>query len=110
MWQSYRSNQAATFYIVWTKIRPILIKEKWLCNITTMEFKLQIYQIEQVRLYLTKFHLNFEGQTITGRDIPTYLTSLKSKGVDIDATTTNPETGEEEKVLKNKPELRQKKN
>jgi hypothetical protein len=45
----------------------------------------------------------YEGETVTGNDIPTYLTYLKSKSVDIDAKTINPETGKEEKVLQNKP-------
>lgn len=103
MWQSYRSNQAATFYIVWDENPPAPNQRK-----VALQYNKNNVQITDIPnrtgLNLSNdISFQYEGQTITGKDIPTYLTYLKSKGVNIDATTTNPETGEEEKVLKNKP-------
>jgi hypothetical protein len=103
MWQSYRSNQAATFYIVWDENPPAPNQRK-----VALQYNKNNVQITDIpnrtgSNLSNDISFQYEGQTITGRDIPTYLTYLKSKGVNIDATTTNPETGEEEKVLKNKP-------
>ena len=103
MWQSYRSNQAATFFIVWDENPPSPSQRK--VAIQYNQNNVQITDIvNRTGSNLTNdITFQYEGRTITGRDIPTYLTYLKSKGVDIDATTTNPETGEEEKILINKP-------
>jgi hypothetical protein len=103
MWQSYRNNQAATFYIVWDENPPTPNQRK-----VALQYNNNNVQITDIPnrtgLNLSnEISFQYEGQNITGRDIPTYLTYLKSKGVNIDAKTTNPETGEEEKVLKNKP-------
>jgi len=103
MWQSYRSNQAATFYIVWDENPPTPNQRK-----VALQYNKNNVQITDIpnrtgQNLSDDISFQFEGNTITGRDIPTYLTYLKSKGVNIDATTINPETGEEEKVLKNKP-------
>jgi len=103
MWQSYRSNQAATFYIVWDENPPTPNQRK-----VALQFNNNNVQITDIpnrtgSNLSDDISFQYEGKMITGRDIPTYLTYLKSKGVNIDATTTNPETGEEEKVLKNKP-------
>ena len=103
MWQSYRSNQAATFYIVWDENPPTPNQRK-----VALQFNKNDVQITDIpnrtgSNLSDNISFQYEGKMITGRDIPTYLTYLKSKGVNIDATTINPETGEEEKVLKNKP-------
>jgi len=103
MWQSYRSNQAATFYIVWDENPPTPNQRK-----VALQFNNNNVQITDIpnrtgSNLSNEISFEYEGKMITGRDIPTYLTYLKSKGVNIDATTTNPETGQEEKVLKNKP-------
>jgi hypothetical protein len=103
MWQSYRSNQAATFYIVWDENPPTPNQRK-----VALQFNNNNVQITDIpnrtgSNLSDDISFQYEGKMITGRDIPTYLTYLKSKGVNIDATTTNPETGEEEKVLRNKP-------
>lgn len=103
MWQSYRSNQAATFYIVWDENPPTEYQRK-----VALQYNKNNVHITDIRNRTGNFLTNeitfeYQGQTITGRDIPTYLTYLKSKGVDVDAATINPETGEEEKILKNKP-------
>ncbi len=103
MWQSYRSNQAATFFIVWDENPPTPNQRK-----VALQYNKNNVQITDIpnrtgQNLSDDISFEFEGNTITGRDIPTYLTYLKSKGVNIDATTINPETGEEEKVLKNKP-------
>jgi len=103
MWQSYRSNQAATFFIVWDENPPAPNQRK-----VALQYNKNNVQITDI-VNRTGFNLTnditfqYEGQTITGRDIHTYLTYLKSKGVDVDATFVNPETGQEEKILKNKP-------
>ena len=103
MWQAYRNNQAATFFIVWDENPPSPSQRK--VAIQYNENNVQITDIvNRTGSNLTNdITFQYEGRTITGRDIPTYLTYLKSKGVDIDATTTNPETGKEEKILKNNP-------
>jgi hypothetical protein len=103
MWQSYRSNQAATFYIVWDENPPTPSQRK-----VALQYNKNNVQITDIpnrtgSNLTNDISFQYEGNTITGRDIPTYLTYLKSKGVNIDATTINTETGEEEKVLKNKP-------
>ena len=103
MWQSYRSNQAATFFIVWDENPPTPNQRK-----VALQYNKNNVQITDIpnrtgQNLSDDISFQFEGNTITGRDIPTYLTYLKSKGVNIDATTINPENGEEEKVLKNKP-------
>lgn len=103
MWQSYRSNQAATFYIVWDENPPAPNQRK-----VALQYNNNNVQITDIPnstgLNLSnEISFEYEGKTITGRDVPTYLTYLKSKGVNINATTTNPETGKEEKVLQNKP-------
>lgn len=103
MWQSYRSNQSATFYIVWDENPPSPSQRK-----VALQYNKNNVQITDIpnrtgSNLSNDISFQYEGKMITGRDIPTYLTYLKSKGVNIDATKTNPETGEEEKVLKNKP-------
>jgi hypothetical protein len=103
MWQSYRSNQAATFFIVWDENPPTPNQRK-----VALQYNKNNVQITDIpnrtgQNLSSDISFQYEGKTFTGRDIPTYLTYLKSKGVNIDATTNNPETGEEEKVLKNEP-------
>ena len=103
MWQSYRNNQAATFFIVWDENPPTPNQRK-----VALQYNKNNVQITDIpnrtgSNLSDEISFEYEGQTITGRDIPTYLTYLKSKGVNIYAKTVNPETGEEEKILKNKP-------
>lgn len=103
MWQSYRSNQAATFFIVWDENPPSPNQRK-----VALQYNARDVQITDIvnrtgPTLTNDISFEYNGQTITGRDIPTYLTYLRSKGVNIDATTKNPETGDEEKILKNKP-------
>jgi len=103
MWQSYRSNQAATFFIVWDENPPTPNVRKVALQYNSKDVKITD-TVNKTGPKLTQdISFEYEGRTITGRDIPTYLTYLKSKGVNIDATTVNPETGKEEKILKNKP-------
>lgn len=103
MWQSYRSNQAATFFIVWDENPPTPNQRK-----VALQYNARDVQITDIvnstgPKLTNDISFEYNGQTITGRDIPTYLTYLKSKGVDIDATTNNPKTGKKQKILKNKP-------
>jgi len=103
MWQSYRSNQAATFFIVWDENPPTSNVRKVALQYNSKDIKITD-TVNRTGPQLTEdISFEYKGRTITGRDIPTYLTYLKSKGVNIDARTINPETGKEEKILKNKP-------
>jgi hypothetical protein len=103
MWQSYRNNQAATFFIVWDENPPTPNQRK--VALQYNQNNVLITDIPNLTGPTLSNDISFEynGQTITGKDIPTYLTYLKSKGVNIDATIKNPKTGKKEKILKNKP-------
>jgi len=103
MWQSYRSNQAATFFIVWDENPPAPNQRKVALQYNKNNVHITDIANRTGSNLTNDITFEYQGQTITGKDIPTYLTYLKSKGVDIDATFINPETGEEEKILKNKP-------
>jgi hypothetical protein len=103
MWQSYRSNQAATFFIIWDENPPTNNQRKVALQYNSNNVQITDIPNKTGSNLSNDIFFEYNGKTITGRDIPTYLTYLKSKGVNIDATTNNPETGEEEKVLKNKP-------
>ena len=103
MWQSYRSNQAATFFIVWDENPPTPNQRKVALQYNDKDVNITDIVNRTGPRLTNDISFEYNGETITGRDIPTYLTYLKSKGVNIDATTKNPETGDEEKILKNKP-------
>jgi hypothetical protein len=103
MWQSYRNNQAATFFIVWDENPPTPNQRKVALQYNAKDIKITDMPNRTGPKLTNDISFEYNGKTITGRDIPTYLTYLKSKGVNIDATTQNPETGDEEKILKNKP-------
>ena len=103
MWQSYRSNQAATFFIVWDENPPSPNQRKVALQYNDRDVQITDIVNRTGPRLTNDISFEYNGETITGRDIPTYLTYLKSKGVNIDATTKNPETGDEEKILKNKP-------
>ena len=103
MWQSYRSNQAATFFIVWDENPPTPNQRKVALQYNARDVNITDIVNRTGPTLTNDISFEYNGQTITGRDIPTYLTYLRSKGVNIDATTKNPETGDEEKILKNKP-------
>ena len=103
MWQSYRSNQAATFFIVWDENPPTPNQRKVALQYNARDVNITDIVNRTGPTLTNDISFEYNGETITGRDIPTYLTYLRSKGVNIDATTKNPETGDEEKILKNKP-------
>ena len=103
MWQSYRSNQAATFFIVWDENPPSPNQRKVALQYNDRDVQITDIVNRTGPRLTNDISFDYNGKTITGKDIPTYLTYLKSKGVNIDATTKNPETGDEEKILKNKP-------
>ena len=103
MWQSYRSNQAATFFIVWDENPPTPNQRKVALQYNDKDVNITDIVNRTGPRLTNDISFEYNGETITGRDIPTYLTYLKSKGVNIDETTKNPETGDEEKILKNKP-------
>jgi hypothetical protein len=103
MWQSYRNTQAATFFIVWDENPPNPDVRKVALQYNANNVDITDL-VNRTGTNLTKdITFKYQGKTITGSDVPTYLTYLMSKGVNINATTKNPETGEEEKILKNDP-------
>jgi hypothetical protein len=103
MWQSYRSNQAATFFIVWDENPPTPNQRKVALQYNKNDVQITDIPNRTGTTLTNDISFEYNGRTITGRDISTYLTYLRSKGVNIDATTNNPETGDEEKILKNRP-------
>jgi hypothetical protein len=103
LWQSYRSNRASTFYIVWDENPPNPNQRKVALDFNNRGSEITDIPNRTGQVLSNNISFEYEGETVTGNDIPTYLTYLRSKGVDIDAKTINPETGKEEKVLQNKP-------
>lgn len=92
MWQSYRDNHDASFFVVVDNNPP-----------TPEQRKVAIDFTGHNQVLLTDIP-NRTGRTLSnGMDWDAYSNYLKSKGVNLGATRENPETGEEEVILKNKP-------
>lgn len=92
MWQSYRDNHDASFFVVVDNNPP-----------TPEQRKVAIDFTGHNQVLLTDIP-NRTGRTLSnGMDWDAYSNYLKGKGVNLGATRENPETGEEEVILKNKP-------
>ena len=92
MWQSYRDNHDASFFVVVDNNPP-----------TPEQRKVAIDFTGHNQVLLTDIP-NRTGRTLSnGMDWDDYSKYLRSKGVNLGATRENPETGEEEVILKNKP-------
>ena len=92
MWQSYRDSHDASFFVVVDNNPP-----------TPEQRKVAIDFTGHNQVLLTDIP-NRTGRTLSnGMDWDAYSNYLKSKGVNLGATRENPETGEEEVILKNKP-------
>ena len=91
MWTSYRSSSASTFFIVFDDNPPTSDQRK-----VAIDFNYRGVQLTDIK--------NFTGEKLSNNmDWDDYSKYLKSKGIDLEKTRTNPETGEDEIILKNKP-------
>lgn len=91
MWTSYRSGGASSFFIVFDENPPSEELRK-----VAIDFNVGGVDLTDIN--------NNTGKTLTnGMDWDKYSKYLQRKGVDIEAKRTNPKTGEEENILKNKP-------
>ena len=91
MWQSYRDSHDASFFVVVDNNPP-----------TPEQRKVAIDFTGHNQVLLTDIP-NRTGRTLSnGMDWDAYSNYLKGKGVNLGATRENPETGEEELILKNK--------
>jgi hypothetical protein len=92
MWQSYRDSHDASFFVVVDNNPP-----------TPEQRKVAIDFTGRSEVLLTDIP-NRTGRTLSnGMDWNDYSGYLRSKGINLRATRENPETGEEELILKNKP-------
>ena len=92
MWQSYRDSHDASFFVV-VDNDPLTPEQR----------KVAVDFTGHNQVLLTDIP-NRTGRTLSnGMDWEAYSNYLKSKGVNLGATRENPETGEEEVILKNKP-------
>ena len=91
MWTSYRSGGASSFFIVYDENPPSPELRK-----VAVDFNVNGVELTDIN--------NTTGRILTnGMDWDKYSKYLQGKGIDIGAKRTNPETGEEENILKNKP-------
>ena len=96
MWQSYRDSHDASFFVVVDNNPPTENQRK-----VAIDFASGGYGGDTV--LLTDIP-NITGyQLSNGWDWDKYSEYLSSKGINLQATRPNPETGQEELILKNKP-------
>jgi hypothetical protein len=91
MWQSYRDSHDASFFVVVDNNPPTENQRKVAIDFASSNVLLT--DIPNVTGY----------QLSNGWDWDKYSEYLSSKGINLQATRPNPETGEEELILKNKP-------
>lgn len=103
MWQSYRSNQASTFFIIFDENPPNPNQRKVALDYTNRGILITDIPNRTGKNLSNEISFEYNGRSISGKDIPTYLKYLESKGVDLESTIVNPETQQEEKILQNKP-------
>jgi hypothetical protein len=97
MWQSYRDQQDSTFFVVFDDNPPTENQRKVAIDFVSGEYA------GGNRVLLTDIP-NLTGlQLSNGWDWNKYSEYLSSKGINLQATRQNPETGQEELILKNKP-------
>ena len=91
MWTSYRSGGASSFFIVFDENPPSPELRK-----VAVDFNVNGVDLTDIN--------NTTGRILTnGMDWDEYSEYLEGKGIDIQAKRTNPKSGEEENILKNKP-------
>ena len=91
MWQSYRDSHDASFFVVVDNNPP-----------TENQRKVAI-DFASSNVLLTDIPNVTGHQLSNGWDWDKYSEYLSSKGINLQATRPNPETGQEELILKNKP-------
>ena len=91
MWQSYRDSHDASFFVVFDNNPPTENQRK-----VAIDFASENVLLTDIP--------NITGHQLTnGWDWDKYSQYLTSKGINLQATRPNPETGQEELILKNKP-------
>ena len=91
MWQSYRDSHDASFFVVFDNNPPTENQRK-----VAIDFASENVLLTDIP--------NITGHQLTnGWDWDKYSQYLTSKGINLQATRQNPETGQEELILKNKP-------
>ena len=91
MWQGYRDNKESSFFVVFDNNPPTTDQRKVAIDFTNRGVELTDLP-------------NRTGSHLTnGMDWGAYSNYLKGKGINLEATRVNPETGEKEKILQNKP-------
>lgn len=91
MWQGYRDTKESSFFIVYDNNPPTPDQRKVAIDFTNRGVELTDLP-------------NRTGSRLTnGMDWDAYSNYLKGKGINLEATRVNPETGEKEKILQNKP-------
>jgi hypothetical protein len=91
MWQSYRSSQSSTFFVVYDE-KPLSPNQR----------KVAV-DFTKGQVQLTDIPNKTGHQLSNGMSWEDYSYYLRSKGVDLDAKRINPETNKEEKIFQNKP-------
>jgi hypothetical protein len=91
MWTSYRSGGASSFFIVFDENPPL------------PELRKVAVDFNSGGVDLTDINNHTGSKLTNGMDWNKYSEYLKEKGIDIEAKRPNSETGEEEKILQNKP-------
>ena len=95
MWQSYRDSHDASFFVVVDNNPPTENQRKVAIDFASSNVLLT--DIPNVTGY----------QLSNGWDWDKYSEYLSSKGINLQATRPNPETGQEELILKNKPKTQE---
>jgi hypothetical protein len=91
MWQGYRDAKESSFFIVFDSNPPTPDQRKVAIDFTARGVELTDLP-------------NRTGTHLTnGMDWNAYSNYLKGKGINLESKRVNPETGEEEKILQNKP-------
>lgn len=91
LWQNYRTADEATFFIVHDDNPPTPDQAK-----VAIDFNKREVSLTDIPNWTSAFLSN-------GMDWDKYKNYLKSKNVNVNATRINPETNNEELILKNKP-------
>ena len=92
MWQSYRDGAASTFFVIEDDNPP-----------TPNQRKVAVDFASNDKILLTDIPNKTGYELSNGWTWEEYKKYLADKGVNLEAKRTNPETGEEEIILKNKP-------
>jgi hypothetical protein len=91
MWKSYRISNASSFFIVYDDNPPTSNQRKVAIDFT------------KTGVELTDIPNKTGSHLTNGMDWSAYSKYLSSKGIDLNTTRKNSETGKEEKILQNKP-------